>query len=180
LSYRREYILEAGIEEVYEKAVSHALPLGWSVRREDGSIVLEDGKDVNYSFVATLLILGLLTLWIFFVGVLLWIMAVIYVVIASNHSAAIVAVEKDRYMVYASSVKGVRIAGAVFKMLGGRGVKRPKPLKKVEDMYEELKETYYQIWGFYGRNMLEKEIKKLMEKGLTREEAITSLYTGRR
>ncbi len=50
-------------------------------------------------------------------------------------------------------------------------------LQEEIEMYNLLRERYESFWGSYsGRKLLEKEIRKLMEQGLTRSEAIRKHY----
>ena len=46
----------------------------------------------------------------------------------------------------------------------------------IEDMYDKLLARYVAIYGMGGRAALEKRISKLIDKGLSREEAIKRLF----
>ncbi|MBS7634475.1 hypothetical protein KEJ34_03120 [Candidatus Bathyarchaeota archaeon] len=129
---------------------------------------------MSYVIIVILFFLGLLTLWVFLFGILLWILAVVYAIKSDPHRIFIVA-EDGKYAVYANSDKGLNMAAGFFTSLGAKRVTPVGKEPDVEELYDELVGRYVSTWG--SKWKLKKEIKSLMDKGISREEAIRKIYS---
>jgi len=175
LSFNIEYKLDVDFEEIYKKLAKFVAASEWSINREAEVLILEDGKNFSYGFVVGGFILGLLTLWLFFLGILIWIFTVIYAATSSPHRISITK-ENNSYRVYANSEKGISMLRPFFASLGAEEIPRYRILK-TGDLYNRLLDSYVSIYGsFYGKKKLEDELNRLMSSGASKDEAIRTIY----
>jgi len=184
----RVYRVDVGREEFYREFVFHFSRLGWSVRREDGVCVAEGPRNVNWVATALLLAIGLFLLMIgippiaygrvtFFliIGALLCLFTIIYIISAERH-IVVVKEEADKYRVATNSEKALKIIVHLFSRISTEEVREVREIT-TEEAYDNLLKLYIRTWGTGAKQKLEKKIEKIMkEKGLSREEAIKSIY----
>lgn len=167
-------------DDVCDRLTKYAAANNWLYsKKEAKSLLLEDGRNISYAVVIALFFLGLLTLWFFLVGVLFWIIIVVYAVKSSPHRIFIVS-ENGKYTIYANSSRGLDMARNFFISLGAKRAGLVEKEPSVEELYDELARRYVGIWGSSGKQRLEREIKNLIDRGIGREEAIKRIYYGRR
>jgi len=170
----REFILDKKPDEIYEHFVSYFSKLGWRTRREDNVLMVEGSKDVNVWVILVLLALGFLLLWLLLFGVVLWIAAIIYAIVAERHSITIIS-KDGTYRIIANTDRAFKEARGFMLALNASEIV-PSITISIEDMYDKLLARYVAIYGMGGRAALEKRISKLIDKGLSREEAIKRLF----
>jgi len=108
-------------------------------------------------------------------GVLIWILRVVYAATASPHRISITR-EDNLYRVYVNSEKGVVMLRPFFASLGAEEPPKYRILSTGE-LYNRLLESYINVYGsFSGKMRLDEEIRRLMSAGKSKDEAIREIY----
>lgn len=178
---RLSFTSEVPRERLFDELSKEFARAGWEPRIHGSVFVAEDGKSYSKLLVALLVILGFLLILFFFIGLLFWIFAAAYYAGAERRKAFVSQTGDKLYEAACSDNVSRTVLLNVLRRLSEARVAEQyaEPVKLIEptpeQAYEELLEFYRVLYGTLAPRRLERDLKNLEERGLSREEAIKAL-----
>ncbi|RLE63953.1 MAG: hypothetical protein DRJ47_08765 [Thermoprotei archaeon] len=154
-------------EEVFSRFTRFFTALGWDVKALHETATAVDGK--NFSWVVMILLI-----------IFIWPAAIIYYLAADRHKVALLAESEGTYKIIVSGDKALEVLEQLYHELKAEDIRlvRPqRPRVNVRDLYDKILDYYTSLYGSAaGRRKLKEKINRLVNTGLTEEEAVKRIY----
>jgi len=156
--------LESNIpkKQIFDIFTKHFSIQGWDVKVTSIIASAEDGKNYNITVMILLIIMGFLTLLLFFIGILFWIFAAAYYIASDKHRVKLIHLKDNIYETYTNSSLANKLMNNFISTLEKENkisLIKPKPKKPtLEEMYKKLLEVYSATWS---SGLAQKRLEKL-------------------